>query len=426
MGKTVEIRPRSAIKAVVHVPGSKSLTNRALVSAALAQGKTVVEDVLIADDTMRMLEALEKLSFELHADEPSRKVTVNGSGGHVPAASGDIYAHQAGTVMRFLTALVALGKGPYRLDGDERMRERPIGPLVDALRSLGAAIEYEDKDGFPPLIVKGGIKGGQATVEASISSQFVSALLLIGPTLKKGLKLKLQGHVTSRPFIEMTLRLMRSFGADASWADESTLNVKPKKYSAPSGGRYAVEGDATAASYFWAAAVITGGEATVDNVPADGLQGDAAFADILASMGAHVTKDKRGITVSSGGAFNGITVDMNDIPDVVQPLAVTALFAKGRTRIENVGNLRVKETDRLYALETELKRLGAHVSTGPDWIEIDPAKSKLKGTQLRTYDDHRMAMSLALVGLRIPGVSIENPACVSKTFPDFFQVLERL
>ena len=426
MGESVEIRPRSAVKAVVHVPGSKSLTNRALVAAALAHGKTVLEDVLIADDTMCMLEALEKLSFELRADEPSRKVTVNGSGGNVPAKSCDIYAHQAGTVMRFLSALVSLGQGPYRLDGDERMRQRPIGPLVDALRSLGADITYEAEDGFPPLVIKGGIKGGRVTVDASVSSQFVSALLLIGPVLSKGLKLKLSGRITSRPFIEMTLRLMRLFGADVSWVGEDTLKVEPKKYSAPSGGRYAVEGDATAASYFWAAAVITGGEVTVDNVPADGLQGDAAFADILGRMGARVTKDSRGITVTSGGSFNGITVDMNDIPDVVQTLAVAALFAKGKTRIKNVGNLRVKETDRLSALENELRRLGAKVIAGPDWIEIFPDESRLKGAALHTYGDHRMAMSLALAGLRVPGVVIEEPGCVSKTFPEFFEVLERL
>ncbi|MBN1807961.1 MAG: 3-phosphoshikimate 1-carboxyvinyltransferase [Planctomycetes bacterium] len=427
MADTMKIEPRSGIDACVRVPGSKSITNRAMVLAGLAEGETVLDGALSADDTGRMLGALAALGFAVAVDDTGERIAIIGEGGRIPAKECDIYAHQAGTVMRFMTAVAALGEGPYRLDGDSRMRQRPIGALADALIRLGAEIAYEGRDGYPPLMVRGPAAGGRVELDASISSQFVSALLLMGPALKGGLGVTLKGGVTSRPFIDMTLAMMRSFGADASWGSGDEIGVREGSYDVPSGGEYRVEGDATAASYFWAAALITGGSVRVENVHAGGLQGDTAFVEVLGEMGASVKADGvGGITVSAGRDFKGVEADMNAIPDCVQTLAVTALFAEGPTRVENVGNLRVKETDRLAALETELAKLGARVTAGADWIEIDPGEGPLHGAVLSTYGDHRMAMSLSLAGLRIPGVEIENPECVGKTFPGFFDVLGRL
>lgn len=411
--------PREAPSTCAVVPGSKSLTNRALVAGALAEGETGLSGVLIADDTLSMLEALEALGFMVEADEQSLSVRIKGSAGRIPEDKAEIFAYQAGTVMRFITAVLCLGKGPYRIDGDERMRERPIGPLVEALRGLGAEIRYLREEGFPPLEVKGRTRPGGITVDASVSSQFISGLLMQASVHPEPTRISLAGRVVSRPFIDVTVKMLTRFGAKAGWVEEGVLEAQgPLK----SPGRYAIEADATAASYFWAAAAISGGEIKVGNISKECIQGDLGFVDVLAEMGCVVTKDKSGIAVK-GGALSGGTFDLNAMPDVVQTLAVTALFAEGKTRIENVANLRIKETDRLSALDAELGKLGAKVVMGDDWIEITPSPP-YKAASLGTYGDHRMAMSLALAGLRIDGVEIEDPDCVSKTFPEYFHALQ--
>jgi 3-phosphoshikimate 1-carboxyvinyltransferase len=366
-----------------------------------------------------MLEALETLGFDVEADEQALSVHIKGSAGTVPENTGEVFVHQAGTVMRFVTAAASLGEGPYRIDGDERMRQRPIGPLVAALRKLGADIRYVRNEGFPPLEVKGRTKPGKVSIDASVSSQFISGLLVQAAGQSEPTRISLEGQVASRPFIDITLKMLAQFGAKAGWVAENLLEARgPLK----SPGKYAVEADATAASYFWAAAAITGGEIKVGNLSSNCVQGDLGFADVLAEMGCTTTKDETGIEVK-GGPLKGGRFDLNAMPDVVQTLAVVALFADGKTRIENVANLRVKETDRLSALEAELGRLGAKVGTGEDWIEITPSPP-YRAASLRTYDDHRMAMSLALAGLRIDGVEIEDPDCVSKTFPEYFHALQ--
>jgi 3-phosphoshikimate 1-carboxyvinyltransferase len=412
--------------ATVRVPGSKSITNRALVLAALAEPGpgSVLTGALRSEDTEVMADALRALGFHLDAewDRGIVHVSRGPSASPVPAAEADLFVGNSGTSMRFLTALVSLGRGRYRLDGVPRMRERPIGDLLDALRQFGVRVACEEREGYPPVVVEAdGLAGGRARVRGNVSSQFLSGLLMAAPLARGEVTVEVDGPLVSAPYVAMTVRMMRDFGADVVADGDRSFRVAPRPgYRART---YAVEPDATAASYFLGAAAITGGRVTVAGLGAKGLQGDVRFVDILEAMGCRLVRDEAGLTVC-GGPLRGALVDMNAISDCVMTLAAVACFADGSTAIRNVAHIRHKETDRIGALANELRRLGAGVEELPDGLRITPRP--LHGATVETYRDHRMAMSLALVGLRVPGVVLRDPGCVAKTYPGFFEDLERL
>jgi 3-phosphoshikimate 1-carboxyvinyltransferase len=428
----LEIQPLSQkIRKVVQVPPSKSITNRALVLAALAspQGECCLENVLQSEDTAVMVAALEQLGFRLDVDWPQRRIVVrrNRSGKRIPAREADLQVANSGTSMRFLCAVASLGQGRYRLDGIPRMRQRPIQDLLDALNQLsGVRAWSEAGTGCPPVVIETtGARAGQPiVVRAATSSQFLSGLLLTAPYwVQQGehVEIYVRGERVSEPYIAMTASMLRQWhhsvaevaggfavgGApDSAWRDH-----------------YVIEPDASAASYFWAAAAITGGQVTVAGLNPSSLQGDVRFVELLEQMGCRVTACTEGITVH-GGPLRGIEADMNPISDTVMTLAAVACFATGPTRIRNVAHIRHKETDRIAALATELRKLGAGVEEASDGLTIHP--QPLRGAALDTYNDHRMAMSLALIGLRVPGVIIRHPACVVKTYPQYWQDLAQL
>lgn len=424
---SLTLRPFSKpIDRTLQLPGSKSLTNRALLAAALARGRSEVEGVLLADDTRHMLSCLETLGVRCLLDESRRKVTVEGCGGFFPAGEGDLYCGNAGTVMRFLTAACAASIGDFLLDGDARMRQRPIGELVDALRDLGARIGYGMAEGYCPLKIQArGLRGGQVVIDRPISSQFVSAILMAGPLASDDVMIDVSNGLPSAPYVKLTLAVMDDFGV-ASLGDPAGRYIvpAPQVYQAT---RYQVEPDASAASYFFAAAAITGGRVTVEGLGSRSLQGDMGFLSVLEKMGCRIESEPGRTTVHgpAEGGLRGVDVDLNDMPDVAQTLAVLAVFADGSTTIRNVANLRVKETDRLSALATELGHLGVATDVSDDGIVIHPKRPPVAGV-IDTYNDHRMAMSFALAGLRIENVVIREPGCVSKTFPDFFAMWSRL
>jgi 3-phosphoshikimate 1-carboxyvinyltransferase len=409
--------------AEVRVPGSKSITNRALVLAALT-GRCLLTGVLQSEDTEVMVDSLDRLGFSVEADWESATIGVLAprSGRRIPARVAELNVANSGTTMRFLTAMVALGHGRYRLDGVPRMRERPIRDLLDALTQAGVHVRSENGNGCPPVIVDAdGLPGGELAIKGDVSSQFLSGLLMAAPFAERDVTLRVDGPLVSVPYVTMTLAMLGQLGLKASHESYQVFHVP----GGQTGGiaEYAIEPDASAASYFLAAAAITGGRIAVSGLGRTSLQGDVRFADVLGQMGCRVEWETGAITVA-GGPLRGIDVDMNDISDTVMTLAAVACFAEGPTTIRNVGHIRHKETDRLAALAAELRRLGANVEEKPDGLTIVPAK--LTGTIVQTYNDHRMAMSLALIGLRVPGVEIDNPACVAKTYPRFFEDLEAL
>jgi 3-phosphoshikimate 1-carboxyvinyltransferase len=397
------------------------LTNRALVAAALADGQSELRGALDSDDTRVMMECLRRLGIAIEHDPSAQTIRVAGCSGRLPATSADLFAANSGTTIRFLTALVALGHGTYRLDGSARMRERPIEDLLSALGQLGVDARSENGSGCPPVVVRAaGLRGGRAKVRGDISSQFLSGLLMAAPYAESAVDLEIEGTLVSQPYIRMTLAVMRSFGIDVDGDDLSQFHIPPGRY----GGRiYEIEPDASAASYFFAAAAIAGGRVTVLGLSRDSVQGDVAFCDCLAKMGCGVEFRSDGITIIGGG-LRGIDVDMNAISDTVQTLAAVALFAEGPTTIRNVAHIRHKETDRIGNLAVELRKLGAEVEELSDGLRIVPRP--LHGAEIATYDDHRMAMSLSLAGLRVPGIVIQEPRCVEKTYPDFFRDLAAL
>jgi 3-phosphoshikimate 1-carboxyvinyltransferase len=424
MSDAVTIRPRGPVDATLRVPGSKSLTNRALPIAALAVGESHLVGALASDDTEAMRECLTALGVRIESE--SETWTVTGCAGELSAPRQPLDARASGTTARFVTALATLAPGPVTIDGTPRMRERPIDDLTRALQELGAEVELLGKRGCPPVrLAGGGLGGGAAVIDASRSSQFVTAVLLASPYAARDVRLSLKdGVLASRPYVELTLQLMRSFGAEARWQDEQTLFVAAgRPYRAR---QYEVEPDASSAVYPLAAAAIAGGRVRVPGIPRDSLQADLALLEILERMGCRIERTDDYVELSGPGAegLRGVDVDMNATPDAVLALAVVALFARGPSTIRNVVQLRDHETDRLAALETELTRLGARAQAGVDFLRIEPAP--LHGAEIVTYDDHRMAMSFALAGLRVPGVVILDPGCVSKTWPDFFAALERL
>ena len=420
----IAIRPRGPLAAVVQVPGSKSITNRAALIAALANGTSTLSGCLESDDTEAMREALRALGVSI--DVRGDTWTVRGCNGVLHAPHAPLDARASGTTARFLCAAATLADAPVVIDGAPRMRERPIDDLVSCLRALGAEVEILGVDGCPPVRVHGGgLRGGRAPIDARRSSQFVSAVLLAAPYAREDVVLDpIDGMLVSTPYVDLTLQVMRTFGADAAWIPHGSLRVaKGHPYAARN---FAIEPDASAAAYPFCAAAIAGGSVRVEGVRSDSLQADWKLLDVLAEMGCTVERDATSVTVRrpEGAPLSGLEVDMNEFPDAVLALAVVALFAQGPTRIENVANLRIKETDRLAALERELGKLGARAETGPDWLSIEPGP--LRGAAIDTYDDHRMAMAFALVGLRVPGVVIRAPRCVAKTWPDYFSALERL
>lgn len=422
MADRIEIRPAGKIRATIRPPGSKSLTNRALVCAALAEGSSTLEGVLDSEDTRVMIDALGRLGIAVNHDATSHRAEVRGSGGRLIAGGAELFAANSGTTMRFLAALVSLGEGTFRLDGTARMRERPIQDLIDALAQLGVDARSELGNGCPPIVIRAaGLPGGEATIRGDVSSQFLSGLLMAAPYARAPVELEVEGALVSEPYVKMTLAVMRAFGVDVDAGDLRHLHVAaPRAYR---GHNYTIEPDASAASYFFAAAAITGGEVTVEGLSRDSLQGDVAFVDVLGRMGCEVRETPEGITVV-GRPLRGIDVDMNAISDTAQTLGAVAVFAEGPTTIRGIGHIRHKETDRIAALATELRKLGADVEEQDDAISIRPGS--LHAAEIDTYDDHRMAMSLALVGLVVPGVTIRDPDCTAKTYPDYFAALERV
>jgi 3-phosphoshikimate 1-carboxyvinyltransferase len=393
------------------------------VCAALADGESVLRGALDSEDTRVMIAALGTLGVQVAAADGGRTLRVAGCGGKIPATRAELFVANSGTTMRFLTALVALGRGEFRLDGVARMRERPMGDQAAAMSALGVDVLCEGAGDCPPVIVRAtGLHGGRAAVRGTASSQFLSGLMMAAPYASDPVTLAVEGTLVSVPYVAMTQRVMEAFGAkvDAT-PDYSELRVSnEQRYR---GRDYSIEPDASAASYFFAAAAITDGEVTIEGLSRDSLQGDVAFVDCLARMGAAVRYNAESITVT-GHPLVGVDVDMNAISDTVPTLAVVALFAKGPTHIRNVGHIRHKETDRIAAVACELRKLGADVEEFHDGLRITPGT--MRPARIDTYDDHRMAMSFALAGLRTPGVVINDPGCTAKTYPEFFADLEKL
>ncbi len=420
--KRKEIQPAGRLNAAIRPPGSKSITNRALVCAALAEGTSVLDGALDSEDTQVMIESLRQLGLAVEHDPTAARLTVTGGAGAMPQSAADLFVANSGTTIRFLTAMLAACRGSFRLDGIARMRERPIADLIDALNQLGARVTSELANGCPPVrIDTDGLTGGHATIRGDISSQFLSGLLMACPLAKRDVDLVVQGRLVSQPYVTMTLGVMEAFGVTVDAGDLSHFAI-PHGFGYRA-AHYPVEPDASAASYFWGAAAIAGGRVLVEGLTRDALQGDVAFCDCLAEMGCQVQLQPQGIEMT-GGPLRGIDVDMNAISDTVQTLAAVALFAEGPTTITGVAHIRHKETDRIGDLARELRRVGAEVDELPDGLRITPRP--LHGAEIVTYNDHRMAMSMALVGLRTPGIVILDPDCTRKTYPGFFTDLERM
>lgn len=419
-----EIQPLQKINATVTVPGSKSITQRALIAASLANGESTLIGPLASEDTAYTANALRSMEIEVH--DNGDKWQINGTGGIIRTPQKEIYLGNNGTATRFLTSVVALGKGTFTIAGEKRMEERPIDPLMTALSGWGVDIKSIKGTGCPPLEIKAnGINGGETTLPEGKSSQYLSSLLLVAPYAAHPAILNVKGAVPSKPYVTMTLAVMKSFGIDVTATDTLNHFSIPKGMYQPQ--KYHVEGDASSASYFFAAAAITGGQVTVSNVPRESLQGDTAFIGMLEKMGCTVSYNN-GITVTGPPELRGIEVDMGDCPDVAPTLAIVASQAKGRTVIKNIEHLRIKECDRINAVATELTKIGARVEERPDSLiieGIDP-KSPLHGAAIETYNDHRIAMCFAIAGLVVPGVTITNENCVSKSFPDFWERLSWL
>jgi 3-phosphoshikimate 1-carboxyvinyltransferase len=411
-------------RAVVRVPGSKSLTNRALIVAALADGPSILTGALDCEDTRVMVEALRTLGIDVAHQPTSATIQLQGCGGKVPARAAALHVANSGTSLRFLTAMLATAQGTYQLDGSPRMRQRPISDLLDALRGLGADARSDLGTGCPPVTINAcGLDGGYAFVKGDVSSQFLSGLLMALPYASDTTTVEVQGILVSQPYVVMTLSVMEAFGVTIGNRKFHRFDIDPARYR---GRNYAIEPDASAASYFFAMAAITGGSITVDGLGTTSIQGDMTFVDILEHMGCTIARGPTRTTVTAG-RLRAVDVDMNALSDTVMTLAVVALFADGVSRIRNVAHIRHKESDRIAALAVELRKLGARVDELPDGLVIDPpAPERLQGASIATYNDHRMAMSFALAGLRVPGVTIQDPGCVAKTYPGFWDDLEGL
>lgn len=423
MNPSLKINPiPHSLNATVRVPGSKSLTNRALLIASLANGTTHLTNTLFSDDSRYFAKALQTLGFDVQLDEVKHAMTVKGLGGKIPAKNAELFIGNAGTAARFLSAFLTLGNGEYILDGEPRMRERPIRDLVDSLTQLGTKLEPTNN--CPPVkITANGLPGGKTTIAGDISSQFLSALLMVAPYAQTPIEVTLSTDLNSKPYVDMTIAIMKDFGVEIERNQYSRFTIHPSHYSPLSS--YAIESDASAASYFFAAPAICGGTVKVENISRKSVQGDVGFLDVLQKMGCVITESENSIMIHGPSSIVGVDVDMRDIPDTAQTLAAVAPFADSPTRIRGIASARVKETDRVHATCVELDRLGVRVEEHEDGMTIYPVE-KMRSASIQTYNDHRMAMAFSLIGLRFDGVTIENPACVSKTFPNFFDVLETL
>ncbi|MGF1698909.1 3-phosphoshikimate 1-carboxyvinyltransferase [Photobacterium makurazakiensis] len=423
--ESLTLQPINKINGTVNLPGSKSVSNRALLLAALAKGTTRLTNLLDSDDIRHMLNALSQLGVSYQLSEDKTTCEVIGLGAAFkPEQSLELFLGNAGTAMRPLAAALCLGSGEFVLTGEPRMKERPIGHLVDALRGAGAEITYLENDNFPPLNIKGtGLAGGEVEIDGSISSQFLTAFLMSAPMAKDDTIIRIKGDLVSKPYIDITLHIMAQFGVEVENRDYQEFVVKGgQTYQAP--GEFLVEGDASSASYFLAAAAIKGGEVKVTGIGKKSIQGDIQFADALAAMGAEIEWGDDYV-IARRDELNAVDLDFNHIPDAAMTIAMAALFAKGTTSIRNVYNWRVKETDRLSAMATELRKVGAEVEEGEDYITIVPP-TQLQHAAIDTYDDHRMAMCFSLVALSDTAVTINDPKCTSKTFPDYFDKLALL
>jgi 3-phosphoshikimate 1-carboxyvinyltransferase len=420
----LEIIPIShALHAAVRVPGSKSETNRALLIASLAVGKTRITNALFSDDTYIFAQALQTLGFDIQLDPTLVEMSVTGLGGGIPAKRAQIFCGNAGTAARFLTSFLTLGDGEFVLDGDARMRARPIGDLVSALIKLGANVEISSTHCLPIKISANGLQGGQISIAGDISSQFLSGLLMVSPYARQPVEIKVITGVNSKPYIDLTLAVMCDFGIEIEREGYRRFVIHPSRYQPKE--NYVIESDATAASYFFAAPAICSGTVRVENITRRSIQGDIAFLDILQRMGCIITEGDDYIEVTRFATLLGVEADLRDIPDTAQTLAAVAPFASTPTHITGIATARLKETDRVAATCTELARLGVQVEEHPDGMTIHPCKF-FQSANIQTYNDHRMAMAFSLIGLRAPGLTIENPACVSKTFPSYFDILRTL
>lgn len=419
MLESLTLQPIAKFNGTINLPGSKSVSNRALLLAAMAKGKTRLTNLLDSDDVRHMLNALKALGIHYQLSDCHTICDIEGIDGPLKSNSAlEIFLGNAGTAMRPLAAALCLSDGDIVLTGEPRMKERPIGHLVDALRQGGAKIDYLEQDNYPPLRLRGGFEGGDISVDGSVSSQFLTALLMTAPLAIKETKITIKGDLVSKPYIDITLHMMRDFGVNVSHDNYQVFHIQGQQhYISPE--KYLVEGDASSASYFLSAAAIKGGAVRVTGIGKNSVQGDIRFADVLEMMGAKITWGSDFIECQRG-ELNGIDMDMNHIPDAAMTIATTALFAKGETLIRNIYNWRVKETDRLNAMATELRKVGAEVEEGQDYIRVVPPKT-LNHAEIATYDDHRMAMCFSLVALSDTPVTILDPKCTAKTFPDYFK-----
>lgn len=425
MKQAIRITPCGPVVGRIRPPGSKSLTNRALVLAALARGASRLSGVLDSEDTRVMLRAWNQLGVRIDGDVADGQLTVHGCAGVLPSQHAELFIGNSGTTIRFLTAALAACHGEFTLDGIERMRERPIGDLLVALQQLGGNVCSLNgtRPDCPPVHIKArGLVGGSAKVAGSISSQYLSGLMMAAPLASQAVRLEVIGQLVSVPYVAMTAQIMSSFGAHVSGPAGGPIVIEPTGYNSAD---YEIEPDASAASYFWAAAAITGGDVTVEGLSRKSLQGDVHFCAVLEQMGCQVVEAENSLRVI-GGRLRGVDVDMADISDTVQTLAAVALFADGPTRVRGVAHNRHKETDRIADLARELRKFGASVTEQSDGLTIVPPTQWAGGVMVETYNDHRMAMSLALVGLQQAGVNISNPACTAKTYPGFWDDLAQL
>lgn len=423
--ETLTLNPIEAVNGEVTIPGSKSLSNRILLLAAMAKGETKITNLLNSDDIRHMLNALQAVGVSYQLSDDRTECTMTGLNGPLSYSGAlEIFLGNAGTAMRPLTAALTLGQGEFTLTGEHRMTERPIKDLVDALLQLGADIAYLGNDGYPPLkIVGSGIRGGRVSIKGNISSQFLTALLMAAPFADSDLEIVVDGELVSKPYIHITLDVMQKFGVAVENDNFERFVVRAgQQYKAP--GEIMVEGDASSASYFLAAGAIGGGTVRVNGVGTTSVQGDARFAEVLEAMGAQVTWGETWIEVSRGD-LKAVDMDMNHIPDAAMTIATAALFADGTTTIRNIYNWRVKETDRLSAMTTELRKLGATVDEGHDYISVTPPEA-IQSAAIDTYNDHRIAMSFSLAAFGNSPITINDPKCTSKTFPTYFEMFDSI
>jgi 3-phosphoshikimate 1-carboxyvinyltransferase len=424
MAESLTLHPICRFDGTINLPGSKSVSNRALLLASMAKGTTRLVNLLDSDDIRHMLTALKALGVTYQLSDNHTVCEIEGLGRPLQAGAVlELFLGNAGTAMRPLAAALSLKDNHVILTGEPRMKERPIGHLVDALRQGGALIDYLEQENYPPLRIKGGFSGGNISVDGSVSSQFLTALLMAAPLAEQDTHIHIEGELVSKPYIDITLKMMSDFGVKVSNNNYQTFSIIGRQsYVSP--GHYLVEGDASSASYFLAAAAIKGGTVRVTGVGKNSVQGDIRFADVLEKMGAIIIWGDDFIECRRG-ELRGIDMDMNHIPDAAMTIATAALFAQGETTIRNIYNWRVKETDRLSAMATELRKVGAQVEEGNDFIRIVPPL-RLEHAEIATYNDHRMAMCFSLVALSDTPVTILDPGCTAKTFPDYFDQFERL